>query len=154
MIRRPPRSTLFPYTTLFRSPGERLHLAHRDHFHAAIAGEARGGLEVELGGCGDHREQHAAAVSPADQRLEDLLRRQLHFARDGLRREVLLVDFVLAQLVADPERVEDPRSVGLHWSTTHNPCWHGLRSSVALSRLRRPGLNRRFPEAACRGAGL
>src|SRR3712207_8276940 len=23
MIRRPPRSTLFPYTTLFRSPGER-----------------------------------------------------------------------------------------------------------------------------------
>src|SRR3990172_3300036 len=24
MIRRPPRSTLFPYTTLFRSPGQRL----------------------------------------------------------------------------------------------------------------------------------
>src|SRR3712207_8089277 len=24
MIRRPPRSTLFPYTTLFRSPGEQL----------------------------------------------------------------------------------------------------------------------------------
>src|SRR2546429_7217071 len=33
MIRRPPRSTLFPYTTLFRSAGERLdaHAAlHRD----------------------------------------------------------------------------------------------------------------------------
>src|SRR3712207_7234821 len=26
MIRRPPRSTLFPYTTLFRSPGEALGL--------------------------------------------------------------------------------------------------------------------------------
>src|SRR3712207_7527156 len=25
MIRRPPRSTLFPYTTLFRSPGRRGH---------------------------------------------------------------------------------------------------------------------------------
>src|SRR2546425_6122720 len=25
MIRRPPRSTLFPYTTLFRSPDERRH---------------------------------------------------------------------------------------------------------------------------------
>src|SRR5689334_24834751 len=25
MIRRPPRSTLFPYTTLFRSPGTGLH---------------------------------------------------------------------------------------------------------------------------------
>src|SRR6266496_5721312 len=30
MIRRPPRSTLFPYTTLFRSPGDR-HAAHRVH---------------------------------------------------------------------------------------------------------------------------
>src|SRR5256885_9366229 len=29
MIRRPPRSTLFPYTTLFRSPHQRLGLAHR-----------------------------------------------------------------------------------------------------------------------------
>src|SRR5256884_7025386 len=29
MIRRPPRSTLFPYTTLFRSPGSR----HRAHAH-------------------------------------------------------------------------------------------------------------------------
>src|SRR5690349_22512365 len=29
MIRRPPRSTLFPYTTLFRSPGE--HLPLREH---------------------------------------------------------------------------------------------------------------------------
>src|SRR5476649_1296294 len=26
MIRRPPRSTLFPYTTLFRSPGDTLHV--------------------------------------------------------------------------------------------------------------------------------
>src|SRR6266542_5406725 len=29
MIRRPPRSTLFPYTTLFRSRSDRLHLRHR-----------------------------------------------------------------------------------------------------------------------------
>src|SRR3712207_7407371 len=36
MIRRPPRSTLFPYTTLFRS-------------HAAVAGRGRGG------GGRDHR---------------------------------------------------------------------------------------------------
>src|SRR2546423_3471333 len=31
MIRRPPRSTLFPYTTLFRSLGERLHPDRREH---------------------------------------------------------------------------------------------------------------------------
>src|SRR6185436_16947649 len=29
MIRRPPRSTLFPYTTLFRSPGLRIDLVQR-----------------------------------------------------------------------------------------------------------------------------
>src|SRR5215475_15583848 len=29
MIRRPPRSTLFPYTTLFRSRGARAHGHHR-----------------------------------------------------------------------------------------------------------------------------
>src|SRR5258706_6947320 len=30
MIRRPPRSTLFPYTTLFRSHGNLVHLWERD----------------------------------------------------------------------------------------------------------------------------
>src|SRR5258707_10270221 len=34
MIRRPPRSTLFPYTTLFRSAFDRLPLAVVDHRHA------------------------------------------------------------------------------------------------------------------------
>src|SRR5256885_6480017 len=46
MIRRPPRSTLFPYTTLFRSEAERRRVAGGDqlprrHQHAASAG---GGL--------------------------------------------------------------------------------------------------------------
>src|SRR5438876_3803954 len=40
MIRRPPRSTLFPYTTLFRSV---VH-AHRARLHAA--GDARAAREV------------------------------------------------------------------------------------------------------------
>src|SRR2546427_6696258 len=34
MIRRPPRSTLFPYTTLFRSLGERLPFAETTTFTA------------------------------------------------------------------------------------------------------------------------
>src|SRR2546429_9280996 len=51
MIRRPPRSTLFPYTTLFRSPGEawlplRAALlareAHAFRQHAAAQGSAAG----------------------------------------------------------------------------------------------------------------
>src|SRR2546422_6843813 len=38
MIRRPPRSTLFPYTTLFRSPVP----DHRFHEHHAAPGEPQG----------------------------------------------------------------------------------------------------------------
>src|SRR3712207_7166302 len=34
MIRRPPRSTLFPYTTLFRSDGGDRREALHDHVHA------------------------------------------------------------------------------------------------------------------------
>src|SRR2546430_8978720 len=34
MIRRPPRSTLFPYTTLFRSPDARDHRRRRRQDHA------------------------------------------------------------------------------------------------------------------------
>src|SRR3989454_2984469 len=43
MIRRPPRSTLFPYTTLFRSPdlarqpgGQRLHVVHGIEQHGIL----------------------------------------------------------------------------------------------------------------------
>src|SRR5258708_23439456 len=45
MIRRPPRSTLFPYTTLFRSGWERPNwfarppLSHLNTSHAAVIGE-------------------------------------------------------------------------------------------------------------------
>src|SRR3712207_8583671 len=59
MIRRPPRSTLFPYTTLFRSLGARLPRAravvgHRDPggVRAGPAGlrHRRGGVAVEWSG--------------------------------------------------------------------------------------------------------
>src|SRR2546426_9590124 len=39
MIRRPPRSTLFPYTTLFRSPGDRIPLG-RDAERRPRSGDA------------------------------------------------------------------------------------------------------------------
>src|SRR2546430_7373665 len=42
MIRRPPRSTLFPYTTLFRSFDDRvLQWMHRSHDAARIAAAVR-----------------------------------------------------------------------------------------------------------------
>src|SRR3712207_7401097 len=42
MIRRPPRSTLFPYTTLFRS-----HLQHSERHDERREGEANGGRAVD-----------------------------------------------------------------------------------------------------------
>src|SRR2546426_6634899 len=45
MIRRPPRSTLFPYTTLFRSLARLGHVAHHEVVPAGILGHlARGRL--------------------------------------------------------------------------------------------------------------
>src|SRR5258705_3020833 len=38
MIRRPPRSTLFPYTTLFRSKSTRLNSSRRRHTRCLSAG--------------------------------------------------------------------------------------------------------------------
>src|SRR5256885_4893416 len=49
MIRRPPRSTLFPYTTLFRSAvvEQRQRLLHGEQCAARV--EPEGGIEVLLG---------------------------------------------------------------------------------------------------------
>src|SRR2546427_6375485 len=68
MIRRPPRSTLFPYTTLFRSAGEdrreQVHLEPEQVVH-------RGGVEIDvrvevlqlLAGLLDHRsEEHTSEL--------------------------------------------------------------------------------------------
>src|SRR5216683_6478401 len=49
MIRRPPRSTLFPYTTLFRSDGARHPLSHRQPGRLG-------------GGVGDRSEEHTSEL--------------------------------------------------------------------------------------------
>src|SRR5688572_32338253 len=57
MIRRPPRSTLFPYTTLFRSdPADAQRLAVRDFEKAADA----------LGGMFRHADERAAEDLPVE----------------------------------------------------------------------------------------
>src|SRR3712207_7842250 len=61
MIRRPPRSTLFPYTTLFRSGGDRRGLLGDpgDEHHAA------GGGVAHPRGAGGRRGPGGGAVHPA-----------------------------------------------------------------------------------------
>src|SRR3712207_8558428 len=49
MIRRPPRSTLFPYTTLFRSAGGRLVVVGAGWIGCEVAASARtGGMDVTV----------------------------------------------------------------------------------------------------------
>src|SRR5690349_24201304 len=66
MIRRPPRSTLFPYTTLFRSATE----ARKRELVARVAfRDVPGGIDAE------HEEGHAAGTGPTQGReaMRDLL---------------------------------------------------------------------------------
>src|SRR3712207_7075568 len=66
MIRRPPRSTLFPYTTLFRSRRQRYAGVHADQ-RAAGADERAAGLLGQ-----GHRQRTAArAADPAAVRRGD-----------------------------------------------------------------------------------
>src|SRR5256884_7245606 len=46
MIRRPPRSTLFPYTTLFRSARERGGAAEPEHQAAVLERDGRIAVEI------------------------------------------------------------------------------------------------------------
>src|SRR3712207_9531126 len=74
MIRRPPRSTLFPYTTLFRSPpphgGDREERQQQDRRLAEPPGQRRGdgvqpAQEVVL--LGDHRHDVEADKRDGDE---------------------------------------------------------------------------------------
>src|SRR5687768_17790962 len=71
MIRRPPRSTLFPYTTLFRSAGplrdplgEARHRERREQHHRALREiEHAGGLEDQHEAERDQRsEEHTSEL--------------------------------------------------------------------------------------------
>src|SRR3712207_8182440 len=73
MIRRPPRSTLFPYTTLVRSQGV-VDEVHRGLLEAqAAAADARGVLRVDvdvpggaLGAVGEARRDDAREIRQVD----------------------------------------------------------------------------------------
>src|SRR3989449_10336409 len=87
MIRRPPRSTLFPYTTLFRSPiGVAPEAERRDQRQPAGARGVRGG---ELA-----REHPAERVADERGALQPERLEQLVVAEDEIPQAVELVDVV------------------------------------------------------------
>src|SRR2546426_9284328 len=70
MIRRPPRSTLFPYTTLFRSPvGGDAHLLVEPALREAVGASRRGAQDL------DHEQQ---MLDPLPGERPDLLRSEEH----------------------------------------------------------------------------
>src|SRR3989442_15176381 len=87
MIRRPPRSTLFPYTTLFRSPLD-VPRADTPGAHALVHGvRDRAGLDFGLAG-GEH-EVVAHAVQLAEVQDHDVFRPLGQGEPRGLAREIL-----------------------------------------------------------------
>src|SRR3989442_6030968 len=74
MIRRPPRSTLFPYTTLFRSHGADSQVHGRDGGH--LAG---GALAVELPG---HDDAPPGGLGAGHELRVDILEAELRDGRD------------------------------------------------------------------------
>src|SRR5256884_3269548 len=76
MIRRPPRSTLFPYTTLFRSPAESSGRRPRH-----VTGPQRGSIPLPLGGLDGRSEEH---TSELQSRLHLVCRLLLEKKKPGL----------------------------------------------------------------------
>src|SRR3989449_6177196 len=89
MIRRPPRSTLFPYTTLFRSDG---HMAD-------LAGDV-GGAVIDLA------VEHDAAADPGADREADDVRSEEHTSE--LQSRLHLVCRLLLEKKKNPPRDRPP----------------------------------------------
>src|SRR5947208_15767583 len=65
MIRRPPRSTLFPYTTLFRSPSDPPR--HSSSLSGPLANSFQLSVVSFAVGAGDHRsEEHTSELQSPD----------------------------------------------------------------------------------------
>src|SRR5690348_17565071 len=62
MIRRPPRSTLFPYTTLFRSSCHADRAAHRSPACRATVSRDRGGRSAPAAAVGARSEEHTSEL--------------------------------------------------------------------------------------------
>src|SRR3712207_7411032 len=62
MIRRPPRSTLFPYTTLFRSPGYSVRMRTLATFIASVALAHAGELHQAARVCDARSEEHTSEL--------------------------------------------------------------------------------------------
>src|SRR3712207_6909909 len=84
MIRRPPRSTLFPYTTLFRSRSRLMKRIDVPQVEAVVQHGARLATDAALAARG-HLEDHADVGGPADVVAVGALLRGEHGDRKSTR---------------------------------------------------------------------
>src|SRR5690349_23043062 len=78
MLRRPPRSTLFPYTTLFRSSAELHHAAHFHRHHPCHRGHAAGrGAHSQARACSHPQRKRSEEHTSELQSRRDLVCRLL-----------------------------------------------------------------------------
>src|SRR2546425_9427348 len=94
MIRRPPRSTLFPYTTLFRSQGQEvqespgLDPGHRDPRAVALEGRAARGHGLPAHAGLGRSEEHTSEL----QSLAYLVCRLLLEKKKNIEKTKIIVD--------------------------------------------------------------
>src|SRR5256886_2662026 len=121
MIRRPPRSTLFPYTTLFRSQHGRLRAAHK---FPVLTRRLVAGVTVGTGvvGCKERTDDELARLDPGDRTtdvLDDATVFVPHRSRLGERLDAAVGPKVRPahargrQCDDGIRRLGDPRSVAL-----------------------------------------
>src|SRR2546427_247996 len=119
MIRRPPRSTLFPYTTLFRSCFRRELLAH----------DARHDVHGAARRCGNDEPERLAAPGRAGDGDGDGAAREQR--GDGVGQSHVRVS--LFRVLASS--IESPLSRDLPLGDRHLPCWD--KSMATLTRATR-----------------
>src|SRR5256885_11145456 len=101
MIRRPPRSTLFPYTTLFRSPDPRDQLAEPERLDHVVVG-----TELEPDHAIDRSEEHTSELqSPCN-----------------LVCRLLLEKTNLHTATCPPSSTQWPKTTTRRARSVHGPC--------------------------------
>src|SRR3989449_8932810 len=115
MIRRPPRSTLFPYTTLFRSRGGRLGgdragaVLERDHAEVRRPGDYRWRVDA---GTGVDAEVHAVVVEAESRHGSRIPPGEVPGVPRVMNHGGLEIGAVAHELSGDPSNPLGPHRVG------------------------------------------
>src|ERR1035441_9216488 len=150
MIRRPPRSTLFPYTTLFRSEAYRRVLRMAEDDRAIAEGSASWNLQGGMGlhpcrGClqlGPYAESGDASDVSQRQAVPAVLEKDLQAAADAtktlpLSRKSRNLDSILSRAVVFPQPASKQtlaRNARQHYNSGH--LWISSSAGTASAAMR------------------